>query len=118
MPAARTSSSGPVADDVGLGDQADAGDHDHVGEAERQPELLGAVRGAAEAAELVAEVGDRVEDAVGDGDEEDADDGEAEREQAQAEDDEALGFSPRIGGHSNWLGSQLPRGSDALESRP
>ena len=30
----------PVADDVGLDDQADAGDHDHVGEAERQPELL------------------------------------------------------------------------------
>ena len=32
---------GAVADDVGLGDEAEAGDHDHVGEAEREPELLG-----------------------------------------------------------------------------
>ena len=41
----------PVADDVGLGDEADAGDHDHVGEGERQPELLLGVRGAGEVAE-------------------------------------------------------------------
>ena len=62
-----------------------------------------------EAAEPVAEVGDDVADAVGDGDEEDADDREADREQAQAEDDELLcclsphpartltGRTPRIG---------------------
>ena len=48
------------------------------------------MRGAGEAAEVVAEVGDHVEDAVGDGDEEDADDREADREQAQVEDDESL----------------------------
>ena len=30
-----------VADDVGLDDEADAGDHHHVGESEREPELLG-----------------------------------------------------------------------------
>ena len=47
----------------------------------------------------VAEVGDHVEDAAGDGDEEDAHDREAEREQAQVEDDEALGCSaPACGG--------------------
>ena len=55
-----------------------------------------------------AEVGDHVEDAVGDGDEEDADDGEAEREQPQAEDDESLGSrSLHRRRHSNWLGSQV-----------
>ena len=52
------------------------------------------MRGAAEAADLVAEVGDRVEDPVGDGDEEDADDGEAEREDPQAQDGEAFGSLP------------------------
>ena len=64
MPAARTSSSGAVADDVGLREQADPGDHDHVGEAERQPELLVAVGGAGVVAEPFAEVGDHVEDAA------------------------------------------------------
>ena len=55
------------------------------------------MRRAAEVAELVAEVGDRVEDAVGEGDEEDADDREAEREDPQAQDDEALrSISPHI----------------------
>ena len=117
MPAASTSSSGAVADDVGLGDEADPGDHDHVGEAERQPELLGSVRGAAEAADLVAEVGDRVEHPVGGGDEEDADHGEAEREQAQAQDDEAFGsLPPHSGGHSNWLGSQWGRAGASLKA--
>ena len=67
-----------VADNIGLGDQADTRDHDHVGEAESEPELLGAVWGPAETAELVAEVGEGVEDAIGDRDEEDADDEEAE----------------------------------------
>ena len=48
-----------------------------------------------------------VEDAAGDGDEEDADDGEADRQQSQAEDDEPLCLlSPHVGAHSNWLGSQ------------
>ena len=42
-------------------------------------------------AEPFADVGDDVEDAAGDGDEEDADDGEGDREQAQVEDDESLG---------------------------
>ena len=56
----------------------------------------------AEIAEPVAEVGDHVADAVGDGDEEDADDGEAERQQAQAENDELLcRFSPHPSADSN-----------------
>ena len=54
----------PVADHVGLRQQADPGDHHHVGEAEREPELLLGVRGAGEVAEPFAEVGDHVEDAV------------------------------------------------------
>ena len=49
----------PVADDVGLGDQADPGDHDHVGEGQRQPEVLLGVRGAGVVAEPFADVGDR-----------------------------------------------------------
>ena len=73
----------PVADHVHLRDQADAGDHDHVGEGQRQPEVLLGVRGAGVVAEPFADVGDHVEDAAGDGDEEDADDREADREQAQ-----------------------------------
>ena len=49
------------------------------------------MRRAGVVAEPFADVGDHVEHAAGDGDEEDADHGEAEREQAQAEDDECFG---------------------------
>ena len=80
----------PVADDVGLRDQADPGDHHHVGEGERQPEVLLGVRRPVVVAEPFADVGDHVEDAARHGDEEDADHGEADGEQAQVEDDESL----------------------------
>ena len=96
----------PVANHVGLDDQADTGDDHHVGEGERQPEVLLRVGRAGEAADPVAEIGDHVQDSAGDGDEEDAHHGEAEGEQAQAEDDESLGGGPLHRRHSNWLSGQ------------
>jgi hypothetical protein len=46
----------PVADDVGLHQHADPGNDHHVGECERQPEVLDRVRGAREASDRAAEV--------------------------------------------------------------
>jgi hypothetical protein len=80
----------PVADDVGLGDHADAGDHNHVGEAERQPEVLLRVGRPGVVAEDFAEVRHEVERGARQRDVEEADNGEGDREQAQGEDDESF----------------------------
>jgi hypothetical protein len=66
-----------------LNDGADPCDHDHVREAEREPELLHRLRRPREASEVVSQVRDHVQNAVGRGDEQDPDDCEAHREQAE-----------------------------------
>src|SRR5512132_231599 len=91
-----------MADDVRGGDQGNRRDHDHIGEAEREPEPLLRLRRGRVEAEVMAELGEAGERPVGPGDEEETSDGEADRHQTQAEDDEPLGSLPRHGGRILW----------------